>query len=73
MYETQPVLDGKGLSTESLVYQNLHDWKERYDLILRDFSNILAYVEAKNIFWRICPRVRPTLFPQNMTMCKSDT
>jgi hypothetical protein len=50
MYQTQPVLDGKRLSTDSLVYQFLHDWKERYGIILRDVSNMLAYVKSKNIF-----------------------
>jgi hypothetical protein len=63
MYQTQPVLDGKMLSTNSLVYQFLHDWKEQYGLILRDVSDVLAYVEAKNIFLKDLPESRSYTFP----------
>ena len=72
MYQTQPVLDGRRLSTDSLVYQFLRDWKEHMVLFYATFPMCWRYVKARHIFWRICLRVRQTHFPQNVTVCKSD-
>jgi hypothetical protein len=55
IYQTQSVVAGRRLFTDLLVYRFLHDWRERHGLMLRDFSDMLAFCKSQAYFFKDLP------------------